>query len=209
MADEKKQMSAAELMRMFDNMDDDLFNELADMDGSEEQESVSDQPAKKIRAPSSDKFSILRGIPTVITMIARNEFPDAKSNTDAVIAYLCCFCPEVAENPSVRTLLTPDQKSLVKEHREGAYTSMLIRLLTVGKKLDRMSRELSMTQALCMYLMYDRLGLRMHENVDPDTMKGCEMDDNGRFMEFYSMMEEICKEFHKRKSAKDGRPFGY
>lgn len=169
---------------------------------------LDEPPAKKVRAPASDKFSCIRGFPAVIVRIARIEFPEAKNNTDALVAYMCCFCPDLMENASLLQMLTDDQKYLIKGHPDNSYTTVSSRLLDMKKKLDKLSNDHMFLETVGLFTLYDRLGLRMSD-LHPDSLTGLDLDDNGRFLEFFSQMEKAVASLKERKASRDGRPFNF
>lgn len=189
-------------------MSDDMFSAIFGSDEPSEPEAEQEKPAKRIMAPASDKTSVLRNVPTVIVKIARLEFPDAKNNTDAVVAYLCCFCPGIMENNSLREMLTVDQKELIRSHPESSYTTTANRLLQLKKKMDKLSSEHQLLQVVTLYTLYDRLGLR-ESSFAADSLNGVDLEDNGRFLEFVEQMEAAAKALKARKAARDGRPLDF
>lgn len=193
-----------------EELDDVTFSRLFGDEDVQEQAAAepAHPPGRKMRAPSSDKLSVLRNFPTVLVKIARMEFPEAKNNTDAVVAYLCCFCPELMENNSLRQVLTLDQSALIKEHPESSYTTMASRMLAIKKKLDNLSNDALFLQAITLYTLYDRLGLRM-ESPDFSAVEGVDLEDRGHFLEFFEQMEKAVQSLKARKAAKDGRPLNF
>lgn len=191
-------------------LDDDMFARIfaeSDADTHARQTDAA-EPVKKIRAPSSTTRSVLRNFPTVFVDIAKLEFREAKNGTDAVVAYLGCFCPGVMENSTFRSMLTPAQKNLIRNHSSSMYTDMVDRLRELKKKMDKLSGDVSFLQIIALFTLYDRLGLR-ESSFSLDSVGGADLLDGGRFLEFYDQMEQAAKELSKRKAARDGRPFGF
>lgn len=160
-------------------------------------------------AYSSDKFSVVRDVPKVIIQMAKGAFPEAKSQTDALVAYLYCYCPEIAANNSLKGVLTAAQKELIREHEGGAYADMASRLLDIKKKLDAQTADNALMKMLLCHIVYDRFGFK---DCNPDHDDISEVDffeRNGLLIDFAIMVEQAAKEFRQRKNVKTGRPFDF
>lgn len=171
---------------------------------------------RPVTAAQGGKVSVLRNFPAALTRLAKIEFPDAKTNTDAIVAYMYCFCPELQDNQDLRSMFTVHQWDLIKHHDGGSYAQLSDRVLANKKKLDQLLVRTSVTEMLAAYVLYDRLGFRFEDiahgaNMDAVVSDDIErvLEDKGRFMEFIQAVERYLKEFKARKDAIEGRPDGF
>lgn len=189
--------------------DEEFSSMFADDDGDAKEGRVRSDRSERLRnvtAPVSDSLSVLRNFPTVIAYIARQEFPEAKNNTDAIVAYMVCFCPEVADNNSLKYVLTPAQKELIDRHQNGSFSDMSSRMRTVAKKLDGQKSDIESMKMMLYYLVYNVFGFR-ECNPRPDMLGDVDyMEHNGRLMDFADITDKAAVDFRKRRDNRKGRP---
>ena len=165
----------------------------------------------RMKAENNPHKSILPDFPKAICQIARREFPDAKKNTDAVVAYMYIHCPELLESQRVKNELTDEQWELIRERKSSAESSVNERLLSILKKLDKLSGEVGRIGFAADFDMYRLLG-RGLSSADADlaniTLPNV-LDEHSRFITFSQKMDEIYPAYASIKKEKDGRPANF
>ena len=167
--------------------------------------------APRMKADSNLHRSILPDFPKAICQIARREFPEAKKNTDAVVAYMYIHCPELIESQRVKNELTDEQWELIRERKASAESSVNERLLAIMKKLDKVSSVMGRIGFAADFDMYRLLG-RGLGSADADlgniTLANV-IDEHDRFITFSQKMDEIYPAYAELKREKDGRPVNF
>lgn len=165
----------------------------------------------RMKADNNPHKSILPDFPKAICQIARREFPDAKKNTDAIVAYMYIHCPELIESQRVKNELTEDQWELIRERKASAESSVNDRLLAIMKKLDKMSAHMGRIGFVADFDMYRLLGRGLSSaDVDLSNITLANViDEHDRFITFSQKMDEIYPAYAEIKREKDGRPANF
>lgn len=171
--------------------------------------SASKKRVNKTKVSDKVSFSILKKFPTSFIKIAQMEFPDAQNQTDAVVAYLYCNCPEVAMNNSATFALTDAQKQLIHDHEKNAFEDFNSRLQTLSKKIDKISDENLFIKMITLYHLYDRIGITdAHGNrYSPENAKNFDITDGGHFLDFADDMDAQQKNFKQQTNYRKGNPW--
>lgn len=161
------------------------------------------KPKTKVQTvrPDADEFSTVRKIPKRVMRHVLREFPDASNMTDALVAYLICHSPgELAERS--QDVLTDEQKVLIQNWRGDPYAELDRKFKQVLPKLQNLHDRMGVLEVLCSYIVFDRVGFRQDNPVQPDLV---DFDENG-VMELMMHAEEQAKSMQAEKSISNGRP---
>ena len=121
--------------------------------------------------------------------------------TDALVAYLICHSPgELAERS--QDVLTDEQKVLIQNWRGDPYAELDRKFKQVLPKLQNLHDRMGVLEVLCAYIVFDRVGFRQDNPVQPDLV---DFDENG-VMELMMHAEEQAKSMQAEKSISNGRP---
>lgn len=161
---------------------------------------------KKLKAPkTSQAFSVLREVPQTIVKIAYAAFPAAKNQTDAVVAYLFCNCPEIAMSNEAIFALTDAQKALIQNYGESAFSDFSSKLKQMMKKLDKLSNENSFNEMMLAHFVYDYMAISTpNHKYRPENGKNFDITDNGRFLDFLDDMKLAWKKYKQQTDYRDG-----
>ena len=165
---------------------------------------VASEQTARMKAGKDPKCSVLKEFPTAICRIARREFPDARTNTDAIVAYMYIHCPELLESQKVKVNLSDDQWALITSKNASAESTIQERLVNLQKKDDKILSKLNFDQVVSLYMLYcytaspDKSFAR--HGISFDTML-----DSNRFLQFVLEMENISRRFLEFKTEKVGR----
>ena len=167
---------------------------------------------KRIAAPASDEYGILRKFPKELIGAARAKFPNANTNTDAVVAYMCCFCPEVMVNRQIKSSLSQEQLDLMKDFEGNDYKDIAERLLAIKKKMDNMQSDMDFLKTVVTFLVFDRTSQTDAPDM-PDGYPGYKgwnpFEGNAKFLPFARQIEQAQKSYQQDRDKKDGRPLNF
>lgn len=124
----------------------------------------------KGRLPSN-KESFIKSLPEGAVAIARQMFPEAKNNKDAVAAYIYF--------KSLKGYDAPEHiRDLVKAHDsdDATYESLSAQITNLSERLEGYSLAMSEIELAVAYLIFDRLGFR---KGDIHSVDGLDFLENG------------------------------
>lgn len=146
------------------------------------------------------QVSTLRNVPKAMLNEMAREFPDARNQTDMLIAYVMCHCPELFES-RVKGELTDAQRELIQNWQGSPFASMEEKLSGISSSLERLQKLLKVTETVSSYLAFDRLGFR---NLSAHTLNDVDINEPG-FLEFLMRMEAQSQSVQREKDLTLGR----
>lgn len=162
----------------------------------------------RMKSDKNPGQSILKSFPTSICVIARREFPNAKNNTDAVVAYMYVHCPELIESQRVKNELSPSQWDLIRDRKASSEGSVNDRLLALMKKSDSLSKDIDRIRLVVDYILYHRLSFEEINIGDLSQLNvNSILDRHDRFLSFERQMDDVHVQYKDIKDERDGRHF--
>lgn len=172
-----------------------------------------EQPVgKRVQASASEDYGVLRKFPKELVGVARAKFPTAKTNTDAIVAYMCCYCPDIVVNNNLKSSLTQDQLDLMKGFEGNDYKDIAERLLAIKKKMDNQQADIDFLKTVVTFLVFDRQGQTDGED-NASSYPGYKgwnpFERNAKFLPFVRQIEQAQKSYQQDREKKDGRPLNF
>lgn len=162
---------------------------------------------RKLKAPKKIQTSYIRNFPAAIIKIAQAEFPNAKTQTDALVAYIFCNCPDVDMSNEAMFALTDDQKDLIYGYEKSAFSDFHSKLKSLSKKSDNISNDIFMLRTLIVYMLYDYMNLGNPDNkYIMENGKNFDITDSGRFLDFLDDMMLANKKLKQQVENAKGSP---
>lgn len=159
-------------------------------------------------SPACDGTSCVRDLPRVLLRLVRQAFPDARNNTDALVAFLCTCNPVFLQNNSLRANLTQSQMDLIRRSPDNSYMTLIRRLDVLQDKLGALAKDHAFLKIVTLFTLFDRLGYRLFE-FDTLPEGTFNLNEGGHFLEFLRKMESTVKEIDRVIKLQDGRPHNF
>ncbi len=193
---------------MSDNFDDMMFSDDFDFDDVE-LISTSSTKAKRHASPPGTvvdgkyvgETSVVRDIPLMLMQRIRAEFPEAKNNTDALMAFIVCH-GEGSVVDVGKLALTPSQSSLVRGWGGNGYRDVTNKIEMVMQKAESIIQSTESLELLTTYLILDRLGFC---GASPDVPQNTDFHTNG-LVELAKVARESTPDFQRALKMKLGAP---
>lgn len=160
-----------------------------------------------LKAPEKERYSFIKDFPTAIVRIAQAEFPNAKTQTDALVAYIFCNCPDVDMSNEAILAITDAQKDLIYGYEKSAFSEFNSRLQALAKKSDNISNDIFMLRTLITYLLYDYLNIGNPDHrYIPGNGRNFDITDKGRLLDFLDDMMLANKKLKEQIDQSKGSP---
>lgn len=144
--------------------------------------------------------SICRNVPKGILAYVRSFFPSCKNNTDALVAYILTHCDQ-SFAMSMHDEITEEQARLIASYSGDFGMEQEEKLQQIISRLDNIGKILSVVELLSGYVVFDRLGYRRDNPVDPRKIDFLEDD----FLPLLLNAERQSNTMRKRRNERVGR----
>lgn len=155
---------------------------------------------KNVVKREAGEFAHLRDIPKVLVKCIQSEFPNAKNQNDAVVAWIVCHANETLIR-AVASSLTEDQVEAIKSWQNSAEVSNEHRLDIIVKKLKDLDVAVDTLEMLLSYLVLDRKGFSTEHVNSPRNIN---MLENG-VLDVIVRAEEQTKQMRNQRNIIQGR----
>lgn len=161
-------------------------------------------------APVSGKKVTVRDIPAEIIQAAKAEFPSARNQTDSLVAYIVCNCPELADRERLKAMLTEDQYDLVRNHTASMQQALASKMQLSLKHTSDLGKKVDFLTTAIMFMLYSRLGYLNEDVATADGWDDRDLDgvDGGMFSLFFDVMSRDVVRYVQLRTEQDGRPPG-
>lgn len=101
--------------------------------------------------------SLLKKFPTELCDAVRKRFPKATNNTDAIVAALALYVPDIMDEAGVKESLSGKQMDLIHRYKEGYAVSLHTKLKQIEEQLSKLGRKTDDSEIRLDYLMYTQM----------------------------------------------------
>lgn len=149
---------------------------------------------------ASGKLSVVRDVPKVLLTEMFREFPNARNQTDALVAYTICHSPGSLLDRALMDL-TQDQIDLINTWEGNAFSGIEEKLDKLAPTVQNIQRLVRVVEVLSAYMTYDRLGFR---TSDPLTVEDVNLNEES-LLDFLVKMEGQSTGIQHEKDLMTGR----